>query len=351
MAVPILALVQDSPDVFVFVQAIAIFSQNFTVLVLIFGPKMYKVFVGQADPAGTSVSGRSNNPRFSLSNNRPGPMTGDGRTSILSASGAFQRTESSDRDGSTQFMHPMTVTFQEDRDGSGGNGDQFRRIPGEKTSSFRRSTDVWMSSENKNSSEVSPVSLPRRTNSIREESIIEEGESKEMVVVDMTSILEITDTTAREDAKDDLLTAGASLTAAQDRHAIPEESTVPAESEIAPINGGAPESAIAVDMKDVVDSITPQLEASHSEAPIDATTINVTTNELEKNDTTNTTSVTIATGEEEAGAEGAATEELVPITGEATAGHLPETTVTPTNGPESKGVPDLISEPSDIVSA
>lgn len=341
MAVPILALVKDSPDVFVFVQAIAIFLQNFTVLVLIFGPKMYKVFVGQADPAGTSVSGRSNNPRFSLTN-RPAGVTRDGRTSILSASGAFQRTESSDRDGSTQFMHPMTVTFQEDGDGSGGNGDQFRRIPGEKTSSFRRSTDVWMSSENKNSSEVSPLSLPVRTNSIREESIIEEGESKEMVIVDMSSILEITDTTPREDAKDDFLTSGSPLTAVRDMHAIPEESTVHAESEVAP-----QEAAIAVDMTGTVESIKPQIETTHPEVPTEAATIEVTSkDQANESITTATTTATTTRGEELPVNE-------VPTTGESIAvDQAPQATVTPTNeGQESKGVPDLISEPSDVVSA
>ena len=308
LAVPILALVQDSPDVFVFVQAIAIFSQNFTVLVLIFGPKMYKVFLGQADPAGTAVSGRSNNPRFSLSN-RPG-LQAEHRTSMMSASGALQRTESSDRDGSTQFLHPMTVTFQEEGAGSSGNADQFRRLPGDKTSSFRRSTDVWMSGEIKNSSEGSPISSRVPTNSIKEESIIEEGESKEMVVVDMTSILEITDTTPREDAKDDL-TANVPLAAEREILTIPEESIVNTESDVAPCLEESQEAAVtSEEPKEVTIELNNDIQTTTKEEP-PVNDAQMTSDTLGADHNVNT----------------------------------------PSDGQESKGQADLVSEPSDVVSA
>jgi hypothetical protein len=54
LAVPILALVKDSTDVYYFVLAIAIFLQNFTVVVLLFGPKIHKTFLGEGDPNQTT---------------------------------------------------------------------------------------------------------------------------------------------------------------------------------------------------------------------------------------------------------------------------------------------------------
>ncbi len=170
---------------FLFVQAIAIFSQNFTVLVLIFGPKMYKVFLGQADPSGGNVAGRGNNPRFSLTN-RPAAVGGERRTSLISA-GRGRRTESADGDGSTQFFHPLSVTFEDDigltqleleaLESAGKTMsdeaalDQFRRIPGDKASSFRHSTEVWTGkSVPTDGSEVSALSNhASRTESIKEE--------------------------------------------------------------------------------------------------------------------------------------------------------------------------------------
>lgn len=51
LAVPISALVRDNTDVFYFVRAAAVFLQNFTVLVLIFFPKMVRMHEEQRDGA------------------------------------------------------------------------------------------------------------------------------------------------------------------------------------------------------------------------------------------------------------------------------------------------------------
>lgn len=210
---PILALVKDSPEVFLFVQAIAIFCQNFTVLVLIFGPKMYKVFVGQADPTGMNVAGRATNPRFSLSN-RQGAATGERRTSLLSAGGGERfprRTESVEGDGSTYLSRPLAVTFEDDSTSPRPDSDalesagkaladdmaseQFCRLSGEKNSSFRHSTEVWMG--NSAPTDISEVSRTSNhglsTSSIKEESqqqehdSIVEGETKDVAPTDATS--------------------------------------------------------------------------------------------------------------------------------------------------------------------
>lgn len=47
LAVPVCAMVKDDPDAFLFTLATAIFLSNFTVLVIIFGPKMYRIYKGE----------------------------------------------------------------------------------------------------------------------------------------------------------------------------------------------------------------------------------------------------------------------------------------------------------------
>jgi hypothetical protein len=71
LAVPILALVKDSTDVYYFVRSIAIFLQNFTVVALLFGPKIHKTFLGEGDPNQTtggnwSLAAESNHSRTFL---------------------------------------------------------------------------------------------------------------------------------------------------------------------------------------------------------------------------------------------------------------------------------------------
>lgn len=63
-------------------EVIAIFCQNITVVLLIFGPKMYRAFAGQADQAGGTAIGRTTNNLASLSRRvtaRPSyqPTTGE----------------------------------------------------------------------------------------------------------------------------------------------------------------------------------------------------------------------------------------------------------------------------------
>lgn len=59
LAVPISALVRDNTDVYYFVRAAAVFLQNFTVLVLIFVPKMLRMHEERRSPASRSVRGTS----------------------------------------------------------------------------------------------------------------------------------------------------------------------------------------------------------------------------------------------------------------------------------------------------
>eukprot|EP00522_Entomoneis_paludosa_P007414 CAMPEP_0172454748 /NCGR_PEP_ID=MMETSP1065-20121228/11644_1 /TAXON_ID=265537 /ORGANISM="Amphiprora paludosa, Strain CCMP125" /LENGTH=1032 /DNA_ID=CAMNT_0013207129 /DNA_START=2817 /DNA_END=5915 /DNA_ORIENTATION=+ len=47
LAIPVSAMVQDDTTVFYFIRACAIFFQNFTVLTIIFGPKMVRVYKGE----------------------------------------------------------------------------------------------------------------------------------------------------------------------------------------------------------------------------------------------------------------------------------------------------------------
>jgi hypothetical protein len=62
LAGPILVLVQDNTDVFYFVRAIAIFLQNFTVVALLFGSKMWKAITEEDPHHGNSAR----NPSISL---------------------------------------------------------------------------------------------------------------------------------------------------------------------------------------------------------------------------------------------------------------------------------------------
>mmetsp|Transcript_19758 Transcript_19758/g.44440 ORF Transcript_19758/g.44440 Transcript_19758/m.44440 type:complete len:435 (-) Transcript_19758:155-1459(-) len=47
LAVPVSVMVLDDPIVFYFVRAFAVFLQNFSVLIIIFAPKMYRIFTGE----------------------------------------------------------------------------------------------------------------------------------------------------------------------------------------------------------------------------------------------------------------------------------------------------------------
>ena len=47
LAVPVTFMVMDDPAVFYFVRAFAVFLQNFSVLCIIFGPKMYRIHTGE----------------------------------------------------------------------------------------------------------------------------------------------------------------------------------------------------------------------------------------------------------------------------------------------------------------
>ena len=61
LAIPIAAMVQDETDVFYFVRACALFLQSFTVLCLIFLPKMYKTFQGDDEIRVSTIRRRPGN--------------------------------------------------------------------------------------------------------------------------------------------------------------------------------------------------------------------------------------------------------------------------------------------------
>jgi hypothetical protein len=61
LAIPIAAMVQDETDVFYFVRACALFLQSFTVLCLIFLPKMYKTFQGDDEIRVSTTKRRPEN--------------------------------------------------------------------------------------------------------------------------------------------------------------------------------------------------------------------------------------------------------------------------------------------------
>jgi simple sugar transport system substrate-binding protein len=84
LAVPISALVQDNTDVFYFVRACAIFLQNFTVLVLLFVPKMFRVSEVQSEDA--QGTGRSST-RYSLAVSRPSHRISGMDSGIISNDG------------------------------------------------------------------------------------------------------------------------------------------------------------------------------------------------------------------------------------------------------------------------
>ncbi|KAL3943197.1 MAG: hypothetical protein SGBAC_002727 [Bacillariaceae sp.] len=82
LVVPLVALVQDDSNVFFFIRCIAILLQNFTVLLLLFAPKMYKTLTGEGNVNPTNAT------RFDLSNRN---TNGRGRVSGVNASLAGSR--------------------------------------------------------------------------------------------------------------------------------------------------------------------------------------------------------------------------------------------------------------------
>jgi len=56
LGVPVSVMVMDDPIVFYFVRAFAVFLQNFSVLVIIFSPKMYRIYSGEDTSASVRAS-------------------------------------------------------------------------------------------------------------------------------------------------------------------------------------------------------------------------------------------------------------------------------------------------------
>ena len=170
---------KDSPEVFHFVQTIAIFLQNFTVLGLIFGPKVFKILIGQAEPTGSHIPGRTGNPRISLS--RPNNLTGR-RTSAPSLSGGGFRVDDemviSQLDSNGKKSSETTPAAAERIRGMGSSRPMSNHSS-DVSSSYLRSTDIWVNSnreeEDDHDSTVGThnASAITRRSSVREASTVE----------------------------------------------------------------------------------------------------------------------------------------------------------------------------------
>lgn len=186
LAVPILALVQDSPEVFYFVEVIAIFCQNITVVVLIFGPKMYRAFTGQGDLAGGTAIRRTTTNRATLSRRvtaRPSfqPTTGED----FSRQGS-RRTSSTnfEMDQSAQFTAPVPLISGETDSGtSEPKRSEYDEVglPLNRTNSevsFQDARDLWVeiSGDRSNPAPTGSSHRRRRLSGMRKSSIDEECE-------------------------------------------------------------------------------------------------------------------------------------------------------------------------------
>eukprot|EP00592_Proboscia_alata_P022881 CAMPEP_0194424740 /NCGR_PEP_ID=MMETSP0176-20130528/24051_1 /TAXON_ID=216777 /ORGANISM="Proboscia alata, Strain PI-D3" /LENGTH=407 /DNA_ID=CAMNT_0039234709 /DNA_START=63 /DNA_END=1286 /DNA_ORIENTATION=+ len=67
LAVPVSVMVMDDPVVLYFVRAFAVFLQNFSVLCIMFGPKMYRIHTGEDTNATVKASIQSTRPKNSVS--------------------------------------------------------------------------------------------------------------------------------------------------------------------------------------------------------------------------------------------------------------------------------------------
>jgi hypothetical protein len=78
LGVPVSVMVMDDPIVFYFVRAFAVFLQNFSVLVIIFFPKMYRIYSGE----DTSASVRSSIASSRITMSQVKPRSGFDNSSV-----------------------------------------------------------------------------------------------------------------------------------------------------------------------------------------------------------------------------------------------------------------------------
>ena len=146
LAVPVSAMVKDDPDVFYFIRAAAVWLQNVTVLIIIFGPKMLRIFKGEDTGAAirkTIASGVSKHSVQSFSEHNTATQQ-HWKTSNL-------RTSNSNK--SLSDWKPGSSTDDLDKTGSSnkGWGADYNRD----SSGAFSVTDM-----NKTKEDVSPLGLP-----------------------------------------------------------------------------------------------------------------------------------------------------------------------------------------------
>jgi branched-chain amino acid transport system substrate-binding protein len=110
LAVPVSSMVRDEPDVFFFIRAGAIFLQNFTVLVIIFGPKMLRIYKGEDTKVTVKASMRES---IRIQSHRRSSEIGSqiNDASLVSYAGhGSSRMESSMHDFNASFRsHPVST--------------------------------------------------------------------------------------------------------------------------------------------------------------------------------------------------------------------------------------------------
>lgn len=156
LAVPISALVRDNSDVFYFVRAAAVFLQNFTVVVLIFVPKILRMKEEQRNP--TNTTGRSTSLR---AQSRPSVRQSARQSASrrmpswagASLSDALGETEEDESRLSVKFNEDLPAINEDDERGSRGSRKHSGESMGsEHSNSTRRSVRV------EHGSECAPVS-------------------------------------------------------------------------------------------------------------------------------------------------------------------------------------------------
>ena len=105
LAVPVSAMVRDDNNVFFFIRVAAVFMQNFTVLVLIFVPKMRRIYVGEDTAESVRIAMRQSVSNYSNGGRNSGAM--DSGSSRYSRA---ERTNNNKKTSSGRDMSKVSAT-------------------------------------------------------------------------------------------------------------------------------------------------------------------------------------------------------------------------------------------------